>query len=210
MKEIHAEGQITPRDMKQAFRLLRRARRKAIRSQSLFWTVDAAAAALLLFSKDYLALSLYAAFFAGVFAVAISLHLKAARRRKQSPLLQDTIEYDINDNVLETRQPLYATSTLWAAFLDVHDTPDLLILRISELQMLIFPRHFFASDQDWQAFAVEARRRVGKCRRCDYPLKGSVSDTCPECGASLASGGQHGRKDQPSPSVPSPASPPSG
>ncbi len=186
--QIHAQGHLTQKDMAKAFRLFRRAGQRSWKRVIIGCLAGGAFGVIGIFiGIDYL-LALFVGFVIGMFYSVIAIRLMMRRRLGRSSLLTDQIEYEINKDAIESRLPYSQSTYKWGAFSAVQDTPDLLVLVISESSMLIFPRRFFATDADWQAFSREARRRLGHCRACGYNLKGSVSDTCPECGVALATG----------------------
>lgn len=64
----------------------------------------------------------------------------------------------------------------WEAFTAHHSLPDLVLLYVRPSAAHLFPRTFFASDADWQAFRqlVEANVPTVEAAGKAYPLRGTV------------------------------------
>ena len=184
--QIDAQGLLNEKEFKLAIRLSRPAYQRS-RAQTIGLILVTVACSVAVFIRPgFDVIGLIVAFYVGFYFAAISISHRLIARVRQSPLLSEPIKYHITDHGVEARRSRETISQQWDAFTTIHDTPDLLVLRSHGLSMAIFPRRFFASDEDWQTFAIEARRRLGRCRACGYHLKGSISDACPECGKSLA------------------------
>lgn len=74
----------------------------------------------------------------------------------------------------------------WGQFAGYRVTPGYLFIDSAPGNFHIIPRGAFSDDNDWaQAMAV-VHRFLGKCDGCGYPIRGTTSETCSECGRSIA------------------------
>jgi hypothetical protein len=86
---------------------------------------------------------------------------------------------------LEFYHPLTEVKWKWDALASAKLMRQRVLLCIDSNTYFLFVRPMFDSDADWRAFRLLVKRQKCKCHRCDYLLKGSQSDTCPECGTPI-------------------------
>ncbi|QDU35158.1 hypothetical protein KS4_32380 [Poriferisphaera corsica] len=61
-------------------------------------------------------------------------------------------------------------------------TSQKIVLNYSEGQTLILHRRFFTCDEDYHETLRIIIQTIGRCLSCNYKLRNSFHDTCPECG----------------------------
>jgi len=103
-------------------------------------------------------ISLWVLIFAGI--VGYSLYLLPRRVLQSSILLQSPIVGEANEAGVRIETEHSRSDVPWEAFLKRKIGNDIVLLYQSIQTSNIFPREFFATDADWQAFVELVRRRV--------------------------------------------------
>jgi hypothetical protein len=73
----------------------------------------------------------------------------------------------------------------WVAVCQIRETPDYILLYLSQLSAEIIPKRAFDSPDAAAAFyqfAAQHCSTAAHCPRCRYDLRGNTSGVCPECG----------------------------
>ena len=91
---------------------------------------------------------------------AYSIFMSPRRVLESGKLLQDPQTGRITENGVLIETPRSRADIPWDAFFRARIGPDLVLLYQSLQICNVFPREFFASDADWQAFVDLARQHV--------------------------------------------------
>ncbi len=106
--------------------------------------------------KSYLPILLVAGFFAFV------LFGWGPKKQLQNKLLQGRYEGTVGDAGLHLETPYSKADLPWDVFIRAKIGKDVVLLYSSAIsnQVQLFPREFFASETDWNAFVELVRQRV--------------------------------------------------
>ncbi len=74
----------------------------------------------------------------------------------------------------------------WSAFPTALQSDRVVVIHFTPPTYHVFSRTMFEDDESWRRFRALVRRQLMGCEQCGYTLKGSVADTCPECGHPIA------------------------
>jgi hypothetical protein len=103
-------------------------------------------------------IALYILFFAGV--IVYSLYIAPRMVLQSSVLLRSPIVGEAKEAGVHMESEHSRSEIPWEAFLKRKIGKDMVLLYQSIQLTNVFPREFFASDADWQAFVDLVRRRV--------------------------------------------------
>ena len=99
--------------------------------------------------------------------------LSAKRALKSNRLLQQTVSGVISDDGVQLTTQYSDTHLSWSVFHHQTSDPDLVLLFISPSQAHAFPRAYFESTDDWDAFRALAANKV-KLRKQTSPFRRAI------------------------------------
>lgn len=85
---------------------------------------------------------------------------KSREAYRSSPEMRGTFRGSVSEDGLTIQTANVATDFKWTAFRKVDRKSDLVLLFVNDDNFNFFPRSFFASDADWQAFQALVDQKI--------------------------------------------------